>query len=615
MKRKYAFIRDYAVSEVVGGLLLVVVAVISFSVIYAYFFHPLDPHYDTSVKIEGTVNDDGYVMLKHVGGNPLESYKIVIRYPDGTYIGSKEDLDDYWKIGEYRYPFENITDIRLVNESISLKISVYSINKDGVEQLVFIWDACGKTSQTPQEPVEDPMLISSLRNDTTDEDLICFNYTINPQIDALTYIYNWTVDGDSITDLLMPFDTNSAIMVRDYSGDENSGTLFGPTWNSNGVVGGAYEFNGIDNYISLPYSFDGSYIDEITVEAWIKTDADNVIIASYDREDYWELGIRNGVIHWSTTANGDTSAINGVIAVNDNNWHHITTSYDSSSGICTIYVDGVADNNENCHSPGEELGSGSTPNGFIGTGNIGVIPGIWNLLTYDDFENGFGNYTDGGRDCILYTGGTYAHQGSNAANIQDNSGIESSFYHTTGIDVDTPEYTSIMVDFWFRAQDMEYGEDFWIRYFDGIEWHTVADYDRGDEFENGQFYHEIIWINETDYTFPSNMRIRFQCDANRDWDDIYIDQVYVNATGGSTTLSNFSGIIDEFHIYNRELSEEQIFQNYLCSRNGFTDKSVIVSDETLLGQIWRCTVTPNDSIQDDKAVESNQLQIIGYKGG
>ncbi|UCD13143.1 MAG: hypothetical protein JSW60_06170, partial [Thermoplasmatales archaeon] len=54
---------------------------------------------------------------------------------------------------------------------------------------------------------------------------------------------------------------------------------------------------------------------------------------------------------------------------------------------------------------------------------------------------------------------------------------------------------------------------------------------------NGQFYHEIVWINETDYNFPNNMNIRFQCDASADADDIYIDEIYVNAT---TTLGNYT---------------------------------------------------------------------------
>lgn len=156
----------------------------------------------------------------------------------------------------------------------------------------------------------------------------------------------------------------------------------------------------------------------------------------------------------------------------------------------------------------------------------------WTMLTYDDFENGFGNYSIGGGDCSLYTGGTFAHQGNNAADIQDNSGDDSSFYHTSGIDVDTPGYTSIKVDFWFYAVSMEDGRDFWVQFYDGSSWNTVADYDSEDEFVNGQFYHEIVWINETDYTFPSDMKIKFRCDALNDNDDVYIDEIYVNATSG-----------------------------------------------------------------------------------
>jgi len=166
----------------------------------------------------------------------------------------------------------------------------------------------------------------------------------------------------------------------------------------------------------------------------------------------------------------------------------------------------------------------------------------WANLSYDDFESGFGNYTDGGADCELYTGGTYAHQGSNAANIQDDSGDESSFYHTTGIDVHNPEYKSIKVDFWFRAEDMDPGHDFFVEYFDGGGWNTVATYVSGTDFVNSQFYHEIVWINETSYTFPSNMQIKFRCDALNNNQDVYIDQIYVNATSNNTNWTKWSNI-------------------------------------------------------------------------
>lgn len=150
------------------------------------------------------------------------------------------------------------------------------------------------------------------------------------------------------------------------------------------------------------------------------------------------------------------------------------------------------------------------------------------------FENGFSNYTDGGGDCSLYSSGTYAHQGNNAVDIQDNSGDSSSFYHTNGIDVDTLGYTSIKVDFWFYAVNMDSGYDFWVQYYDGGSWNTIADYDEGDEFVDGIYYHKLVWINETDYTFPSDMKIKFTCDAQNNNNDVYIDEIYVNASGGNS---------------------------------------------------------------------------------
>jgi len=156
-------------------------------------------------------------------------------------------------------------------------------------------------------------------------------------------------------------------------------------------------------------------------------------------------------------------------------------------------------------------------------------PPSWVQLTYDDFEGGFGNYTDGGSDCALYTGGTYAHQGSNAADVQDNTDTSSSFTLTTPIDVATPGYTQIRVEFWFRAEGLASGEDFWLLYNDGTTWQTVQTWVAGTDFNTGQFYSESVIIQEGTYTFPTDMQIGFQCDASGNGDDVYIDEVRIEA--------------------------------------------------------------------------------------
>ena len=779
MRKNVSFIDEFAVSEVVGAMILVLIAAVTFAAIYMYVFPLPLPAPEPNVKLMGYVNDDGTAVIEHMGGESLSEYRIDVRKLDGTLIDTTtyKKENDPWKIGECNYP---PTNTRLLTENDKVNINVYEIYNDGSEHQVFTGILKGKRKVV--EPSISPMLmlISSLRTDSIDEDLICYNYTINSSIDASTYIYNWSVNGNPIMNLLMPFDTNSLGNVRDYSGHEKNGTAVDPIWVDSGVVGGAYLFDGVNDYISLPYCFDGSFIDDITVETWIKTISSSGVISSYNRNKYWELGVVNGNIQWSTTAGDGTADTTSSSAVNDGNWHYVATTYDSFRGESTIYIDGKENIKENVHDPGESLGVGDTPQGYIGIGPEAARSTIfstsfetqeeknnwkednetwggggsivWRNVFYDDFESSYGNWNDGGSDCSRYTGGTHAHHGSCAIDIQDNSGYSNSATYSDRIYAGTEEYTQMTIDFWWKAVSMENGEDFWVNYYDGSTSHRLATIVIGaGQYSNNIFYHTICYVNETDYPFTDYARFRIQCDASNDEDDIYLDQIYVNATigyrvdydfdlrdstdlnprtgtysiGGTgdfdpeyayfnrtgidisgykdVTLSiwysykstesadklgfyykdgsnwvtifeiqnpqigdgnqlpwthveiqipdhvdnlvfqfrwstsatdeymaiddleiigipiggghNFSGLIDEFCIYNRVLSSEQIYQNYLCMKDGHSDKSVIVSEETTLGDIWKCVVTPNDSTQDDTCKESNSIQIDTYAGG
>jgi PKD repeat protein len=164
---------------------------------------------------------------------------------------------------------------------------------------------------------------------------------------------------------------------------------------------------------------------------------------------------------------------------------------------------------------------------------------IFDELSFSDFESGFGIWTDGGGDCFLYTSGSYASQGSNAAGIQDNSGVASSFFHTNGVDVHTPGYVQIDIEFDFYAYSMDNSsEDFWVQYYDGSTWNTVETYARSIDFDNNVFYSTKVNIFESDYNFPTNMKLRFMCDASGNADDIYIDQLRISA-GSQTSPDEF----------------------------------------------------------------------------
>lgn len=152
----------------------------------------------------------------------------------------------------------------------------------------------------------------------------------------------------------------------------------------------------------------------------------------------------------------------------------------------------------------------------------------WTTITYDDFETNMGSYTDGGVDCSRYTGGTYAYQGTDAVDIQDNSGTPSSFYTTTLRNVTA--YQTQEISFYFRAQSMETGDNFYVEYYNGSAYQIVANYVSGTSFSNGLFYTATITLPRSTYTFPTNARIRFRCDAGDNNDDVYVDAITWRAT-------------------------------------------------------------------------------------
>jgi hypothetical protein len=162
-----------------------------------------------------------------------------------------------------------------------------------------------------------------------------------------------------------------------------------------------------------------------------------------------------------------------------------------------------------------------------------VQAGCWVELTNDNFESGWGNYTDGGSYCSLYTyssGTNYAHQGNSAANIWYKSGtggMTSAFYYTTGIDVDTPGYNQIKVNFWFYAAGMGADNDFRVLYNDGTTWYQVAVFAYGTDFVNGAFYNKTAIIPESSYPFTTNMKIGFKCYGTSTSNNVYIDEIAV----------------------------------------------------------------------------------------
>ena len=175
---------------------------------------------------------------------------------------------------------------------------------------------------------------------------------------------------------------------------------------------------------------------------------------------------------------------------------------------------------------------------FVDLMQQAVFPKPWGtLLTYDDFESDFGNWTDGGTNCTrsLQVGDTYSRLGSYAIRI-NNTGSSSLFTLTNGINVDAPGYSQIKITFWYVASGMDTGDYFNLEYSPdgGSTWNVIKKYTAGTDFYNGitNFRYNVVYINEgtvaPDQIFSTNMKLRFKCYAGS-LDYIYIDCVRVEA--------------------------------------------------------------------------------------
>jgi hypothetical protein len=144
-------------------------------------------------------------------------------------------------------------------------------------------------------------------------------------------------------------DEGSGTIAYDSSRNENHGTLNGPIWRlSDGQIGGALEFDGIDDYVEVPDDISFDITNEITVTAWIKPVdvADwRTIVSKYAhtpdwRKDlYWFLNSGNiGISLAGPSGIGGDDWIPDV-PIESGTWTHVALSYDGN--FMRMYKNGI----------------------------------------------------------------------------------------------------------------------------------------------------------------------------------------------------------------------------------------------------------------------------------
>lgn len=205
----------------------------------------------------------------------------------------------------------------------------------------------------------------------------------NGQPDVLN---NLDVDGDGLDDnldsIIAYLDVNDEVTTGDIDdltasfGDVDSDATLGgdldyrDLFDVNPPIFASIDFDGVDDYLSRDAFIDG--MSDVTLMAWIKTDsgnATNMVIAGEDIG--CKLWLENGnkpKFTIRTAGNSEVSINCG--AINFDEWHHVTGTYTSATGVMSLFIDGAFMASANVGSTGAVIENTEDSNGDFEIGRL-----------------------------------------------------------------------------------------------------------------------------------------------------------------------------------------------------------------------------------------------------
>lgn len=146
--------------------------------------------------------------------------------------------------------------------------------------------------------------------------------------------------------------------VKDFSGKGNHGTTNGSMtaddWvvakKPNGQVGHALDFDGDNHYVSLGTNNIFELTSRLSISAWIKHDVTGVYEGIVQKGTdgifgMYEIHVNNTDKFTFIINNDSANQANSVTTIGTTSWYHVAATWDKdiSSGLMTVYVNGIAE--------------------------------------------------------------------------------------------------------------------------------------------------------------------------------------------------------------------------------------------------------------------------------
>ncbi len=181
--------------------------------------------------------------------------------------------------------------------------------------------------------------VGSLAGDLNDDSLVDL-------ADARLFAEQW-LDGPEYPEAGLEahwrLDESTGVDVADSTGNGFTGELQnGPVWLGNGgMLGGALQFDGADDYVIAPYVIN-PYFGPFSAFAWVRGGAaKEVIISQTDGAGLGKEWLHTDPTYGKllTRLTNSSMVLMSEVVITDGNWHHVGVVWDGSRRY--LYVDGV----------------------------------------------------------------------------------------------------------------------------------------------------------------------------------------------------------------------------------------------------------------------------------
>jgi len=545
--------------------------------------------------------------------NPTLSVRATDFQADRMNITFKTNVTGVWEdIGTYTNAVSGVYNVTTTNmNSVGTTYHWGVAATDGKGNT--IWGTYRLTTYSNPPTQTNPRLANE-----TEGNLIAHNQTtIDPDGDEITNIYKWYVNNKPYANLLLPFDTrttNSPMVDEEFfkDGFENGFS----NWDGNGATN--WDLSTSQKHSGLYSAHAGRGNSYLTSDNLDTSSAEGLTISFWYREHGVSASNNAYLQFWNGTAY--TNIFELGVTVPEDTWHWYTfQTYDprylsanfnfrldarSIAAGGDLWIDDVS------------ITFPTRTKDYSGYKNHGTIDGA--TWTNDGAVGGAYNF-DGANDYIRIPDNPSLGGDGTWSEISIEFWIKpvASAHGTTIIAKKTP-YTSVgsyMVGFQSDASEPANTLFFGINSSSDMKWHNLWD-DGTTSLEIGRWHHVVC-------TYQSGPGLAIYIDGTKRANavltgniaqapgaSVYNKPLFIGYDGGGDQTRRLNGTLDEVAIYPRALSPAQIFQRYLETKDGLSNKSTMVKQETRPGEAWKCQVTPNDGFGDGESKFSNDLTLF-----